>query len=55
MHRTLHHKNEYVVLNALGSAELADGKYLYSPATGRIEVQWIQVSAVRRLRRRKRA
>jgi putative OPT family oligopeptide transporter len=39
---TLHHKNEYVVLNALGSAELADGKYLYSPATGRIEVQWIQ-------------
>ncbi|HEX3891380.1 MAG TPA: oligopeptide transporter, OPT family [Terracidiphilus sp.] len=39
---TLHHKGEYVVLNALGSAELADGKYLYSPATGRIEVQWIQ-------------
>jgi len=37
-----HHANEYVVLNALGSAELADGKYLYSPATGRIEVQWIQ-------------
>ncbi|MGO9438022.1 MAG: OPT family oligopeptide transporter [Terracidiphilus sp.] len=39
---TLHHKDEYVVLNALGSPELADGKYLYSPATGRIEVQWIQ-------------
>ncbi len=39
---TLHHKNEYVVLNALGSAELADGKYLYSRSTGRIEVQWIQ-------------
>jgi len=38
---TLHHKNEYVVLNALGSSELADGKYLYSPATQRIEVQWI--------------
>ncbi len=38
---TLHHKSEYVVLNALGSSELADGKYLYSPATGRIEVQWI--------------
>ena len=37
-----HHKNEYVVLNAVGSAELADGKYLYSPSTGRIEVQWIQ-------------
>ena len=30
------------MLNALGSAELADGKYLYSPSTGRIEVQWIQ-------------
>ncbi len=38
----VHHKSEYVVLNALGSAELADGKYLYSPSTGRIEVQWIQ-------------
>ncbi len=39
---SIHHKNEYVVLNALGSPQLADGKYLYSPATGRIEVQWIQ-------------
>jgi putative OPT family oligopeptide transporter len=37
-----HQKSEYVVLNALGSSELADGKYLYSPATGHIEVQWIQ-------------
>ncbi len=37
-----HHKSEYIVLNALGSTELAPGKYLYSPATGRIEVQWIQ-------------
>jgi putative OPT family oligopeptide transporter len=39
---TTHSKSEYVVLNAIGSSELADGKYLYSPATGRIEVQWIQ-------------
>ena len=39
---TMHHKGEYIVLNALGSSELADGKYLYSPASGRIEVQWIQ-------------
>ena len=39
---TTHHKSEYVVLNALGSTELAPGKYLYSPTTGRIEVQWIQ-------------
>lgn len=40
--QTVHHKSEYVVLNALGSSELADGKYLYSPTTGQIEVQWIQ-------------
>jgi len=39
---TIHRKSEYVVLNSLGSAELADGKYLYSPATGHIEVQWVQ-------------
>ena len=38
---TLHHKSEYLVLNALGSTELADGKYLYSPTTRQIEVQWI--------------
>jgi hypothetical protein len=37
-----HHKSEYILLNAVGSSELADGKYLYSPATGQIEVQWIQ-------------
>src|SRR5271155_4065333 len=34
--------SNYVLLNALGSAELADGKYLYNPATQRIEVQWVQ-------------
>jgi putative OPT family oligopeptide transporter len=39
---TTHAPAEYVVLNALGSAELADGKYLYSPTSGKIEVQWIQ-------------
>jgi putative OPT family oligopeptide transporter len=39
---TTHAPGEYVVLNALGSAELADGKYLYSPTSGKIEVQWIQ-------------
>ena len=38
---TLHQKSEYIVLNALGSSELADGKYLYSPTTHKIEVQWI--------------
>jgi putative OPT family oligopeptide transporter len=39
---TTHSASEYIVLNALGSPVLADGKYLYSPATHRIEVQWIQ-------------
>jgi putative OPT family oligopeptide transporter len=34
--------SSYVLLNALGSSELADGKYLYNPVTHRIEVQWIQ-------------
>ena len=38
----IHPKSEYIVLNAIGSAELADGKYLYSPATHQIEVHWIQ-------------
>lgn len=33
---------QYILLNALGSHDLADGKYLFNPATGRIEVQWIQ-------------
>ncbi len=32
----------YLVLNAIGSSTLEDGKYLYDPATGKIEVQWIQ-------------
>ena len=33
---------KYVVLNALGSPTLADGKYLYNPQTGNIEIQWAQ-------------
>ena len=32
----------YLLLNAIGSTTLADGKYLYNPATGNIEVQWTQ-------------
>jgi putative OPT family oligopeptide transporter len=31
-----------LVLNSIGSTELQDGKYLYSPATGKIAVQWVQ-------------
>jgi putative OPT family oligopeptide transporter len=34
--------HQYMLLNALGSPELADGKYLYNPATREIEVQWVQ-------------
>jgi putative OPT family oligopeptide transporter len=33
---------QFQVLNAIGSRELADGKYLYNPQTGQVEVQWIQ-------------
>jgi uncharacterized oligopeptide transporter (OPT) family protein len=32
----------YVLLNALNSPELADGKYLYNLQTQQIEVQWVQ-------------
>ena len=31
----------YIVVNALGSRDLPDGKYLYDPETRQIEVQWI--------------
>jgi putative OPT family oligopeptide transporter len=34
--------HQYILLNAIGSSTLDDGKYLYNPATGQIEVQWIQ-------------
>ena len=34
--------SQFVLLNALGSHELADGKYLYNPQTKTIEVQWVQ-------------
>jgi putative OPT family oligopeptide transporter len=33
---------QYILLNAIGSSTLDDGKYLYNPASGQIEVQWIQ-------------
>jgi uncharacterized oligopeptide transporter (OPT) family protein len=32
----------YYVLNAINSPVIPNGKYLYNPKTGRIEVQWIQ-------------
>jgi uncharacterized oligopeptide transporter (OPT) family protein len=33
---------QYALLNALGSRELPDGKYLYNTEANRIEVAWIQ-------------
>jgi putative OPT family oligopeptide transporter len=39
---SLHPRTEYTILNAIGSTELADGKYLYSPTSHQIEVHWIQ-------------
>ena len=33
---------DYVLINALGSAQIADGEYLYDPATKGIEIQWVQ-------------
>jgi len=32
----------YILLNSIGSNTLQDGKYLYNPTTGQIEIQWIQ-------------
>lgn len=34
--------SKYVLLNALGSKTLADGKYLFNPDTEKIEIQWAQ-------------
>ena len=32
----------YMLVNALGSREVPDGKYLYDPTTKQIEIQWVQ-------------
>lgn len=34
--------NRLILLNAIGSSTLEDGKYLYNPDTRRIEIQWVQ-------------
>ena len=34
--------SSYILLNAIGSTTLEDGKYLYNPVSGTIDVQWIQ-------------
>ncbi len=37
-----HAGKTYVLVNALGSQEVPDGKYLYDSATRQIEIQWVQ-------------
>jgi putative OPT family oligopeptide transporter len=37
-----HAGKTYVLVNALSSQEVPDGKYLYDPATRQIEIQWVQ-------------
>ncbi|MBZ5694147.1 MAG: oligopeptide transporter, OPT family [Acidobacteriia bacterium] len=37
-----HEGRTYVLVNAIGSSEIPDGKYLYDPATREIEIQWEQ-------------
>lgn len=37
-----HNGKTYVLVNAIGSSEIPDGKYLYDPATQQIEIQWEQ-------------
>jgi putative OPT family oligopeptide transporter len=37
-----HNGRTYVLVNAIGSREIPDGKYLYDPASHYIEVQWVQ-------------
>ena len=34
--------HDYILLNAIGSREIPDGKYLYDASTGQIEIQWVQ-------------
>ena len=40
-HPHTYREKKYILVNALGSRELPDGKYLYDPDTKQIEVQWI--------------
>ncbi len=37
-----HRGRTYVLVNAIGSREVPDGKYLYDPSSRQIEIQWVQ-------------
>ncbi len=39
---TTRNGSDFMLLNALGSRTVADGKYLVNKSTGQVEVQWIQ-------------
>ena len=39
---TIDNGRSYILLNAIGSTTIPDGKYLLNPATNQIEIQWIQ-------------
>ncbi|MBI4419017.1 MAG: oligopeptide transporter, OPT family [Ignavibacteriales bacterium] len=38
----VHEGTSYYLINSIGSRTIPDGKFLYNPATGQIEIQWIQ-------------
>jgi uncharacterized oligopeptide transporter (OPT) family protein len=38
----IYHDKSYVLINAIGSHDIPDGKYLYDPATHQIEIQWVE-------------
>jgi hypothetical protein len=38
----VHEGKNYVLVNAIGSNVIPDGKYLYDPGTHEIEIQWVQ-------------
>jgi len=38
----VHEGKTYYLLNSIGSRTVPDGKYLYAPETGQIELQWVQ-------------
>jgi uncharacterized oligopeptide transporter (OPT) family protein len=38
----IHNGKSYVLVNAIGSSVVPDGKYLYDPSTHQIEIQWVQ-------------
>jgi putative OPT family oligopeptide transporter len=41
-HNYVYNGKTYTLVNALGSHDVPDGKYLYDPGTREIEVQWVQ-------------